>query len=153
MRWQEIHRVHQHQGGDGEQVGKIGPELCGGFQFGMQRCRAAPDLTEHFFANLDGALGPAMLLRLESVHVRRQFRGDDDVIQINEAPALQLGAVGEVEILRQRIMLPATSVLNGGAAPEAGGAVEITKLTPATAGGLLQHEMTIQQDGLKPREQ
>ncbi len=71
------------------------------------------------------ALGPAVLLALEAVHVRRQFRGHDDVREVNEAPALHLRAVAQVHVLGERVMLPAAGVDDAPLAPDAGGAVEV----------------------------
>jgi hypothetical protein len=64
-----------------------------------------------------------------------------------------LRTVGEVEILREGFMAPAAGVFDRRAPPEPGGAIEITKLSPAAAGGLFQHEMSVEQDGLKARQQ
>ena len=56
--------------------------------------------------------------------------------QKDELPAGHLRAIAQVEVFRQRIVLPATGFFDAGAAPEAGGAVEIKEASAAAAGGL-----------------
>ena len=94
-----------------------------------------------------------MLLRLEAVHVHGQFGGRDEIGQEDEAPALELRAVAEVEILGQRVVLPAAGVLDAGAPPEAGRAVEIEEPSAAAAGGLFEQEMPVEEHRLHAREQ
>ena len=94
-----------------------------------------------------------MLLGLESVHVHRQFRGCHEVRHEDEAPAVELRAVAEVEILRQCVVLPAACVLDGGAAPEARSAVEVKEPSAAASGRLFEQEVTIEEHGLHAREQ
>jgi hypothetical protein len=53
-----------------------------------------------------------MLLRLETVHVYRQFRRSDVVREINELPALKLRPLAQIEILAQRIVLPPAALLD-----------------------------------------
>jgi len=54
-----------------------------------------------------------MLLRFEGVDLHRQFGGDLDVGQVEEAPARQLGAKAEVQVLGERVVLPAARVFDG----------------------------------------
>ena len=65
---------------------------------------------------LHRALGPAVLLRLEGVHLHRHFGRGDEVGQEDELPALQLRAVAQVEIFGQRVVLPAAGIVDGRAA-------------------------------------
>src|SRR5689334_5621086 len=99
--------------------------MAGGLELDQQRQLASPDGGQKFFAGLDRALGPAMLLRLEAVHVDRQLRRRNDIRQENELPAGQLRAITEVEIFGQRVVLPATGFFDAGAPPKSGRAVEI----------------------------
>ena len=66
---------------------------------------------------------------------------------------MDLRAVAQIEILGESIVLPAAAVLDAGAAPEAGGPVEIKEAAAAAARGLLEHEMPIQEHGLHAGEQ
>src|SRR5207248_6772542 len=57
-----------------QQVGEVRHQMPGGFELNRERKAAAPDRGQQFFTSLNGAFRPAMLLRLEAVHVYRQFR-------------------------------------------------------------------------------
>src|SRR5438132_14302762 len=52
-----------------QQVGEVGHQMTSGFDLDRERKAAAPDRGQQFFTSLNGAFGPAMLLRLEAVHV------------------------------------------------------------------------------------
>ena len=78
--------------------------------------------------------------------------GRHEIRQENEAPALELRAVAEVEVFGERIVLPAAGIRDAGAPPEASGAVEIEKASAPAAGGLLEQKMSIQEHGLDARE-
>ena len=99
-------------------------------------------------AGLDRALGPAMLLGLERVHLDRHFGRRHDVGQEEETPSEQLGPVAQVEVLGQRVVLPAAGVVDGLAAPDAGGAIEIEKAPRAVAAAVFEDEVGIEQDRL-----
>src|SRR3954452_8291122 len=101
--------------------------MRGRFDFDHQRERAAPDRGQELLARLNGALRPAMLLRFESVHVDGQFSRGDHVGKENEFPAGELGAVTQVKIFGQRVVLPATSFIDARPTPETGGAVKVEK--------------------------
>lgn len=141
--------VHEDEDAEGEEVGEVGGEVGGGFDFVAERGAAAPDFGEDFFADLDGAFGPAMLLGFEAVHVWREFGRDDDVFEVNEAPAFELGAVGEVEVFGEGVVLPAAGFGDGLAAPDAGGAVEVEVVAVAAAGGLFEDEVAVEEEGLE----
>jgi len=149
----EIRGVHQHQGAEREQVGEVRREVGGGLDLQAQGDVAAPHVAEGLFAHLDGALGPAVLLALEAVHVRRELGGDDDVLEVDEFPAFELRAVAEVQIFREGVVLPAAAGFDGGPAPDAGGAVEVQEFAVAAAGRLLQHEVAVQKQGLQLGEE
>src|SRR5205823_1991769 len=106
---------------------------------------------QQFAARLDGSLRPPVLLTLERVHLDRYFGRRDEVGQEHEPPAAQLRAVTEVEILGERVVLPAAGVLDRRAAPDTRGAVEIEEAAAAVAAAVLQHEMPVEQDGLNFR--
>src|ERR1700752_2082546 len=78
-----------------------------------------------FLGSLHQPFGPARLLRFEAVHVPRQPRRALNFGKIHELPALQLRAIRKVGVLRERIVLPAPGGIDGRAAPDSRGAVEI----------------------------
>src|SRR5439155_15713949 len=71
----------------------------------------------------------------------------------DELPAEQLRAVAEVEILRQRVVLPAARRIDRLAAPDAGRPVEVEEAAAAMAGPVLEDEMGGEQDRLDPGQQ
>src|SRR5262249_31504577 len=75
------------------------------------------------------------------------------VEQVNKLPAHQLRAEAEVSVFSQRVMLPAATHLDGLAAPDAGGAVEIEKSAGAIPCRLFDDEVTVEHDGLKTCQQ
>ena len=74
--------------------------------------------------------------------------GRHDVGQEHEPPAAQLRAVAEVEIFGQRVVLPAAGVVDRGAPPDAGRAVEVEEAAGAVAPAVLEHEVRVEQDRL-----
>ena len=73
--------------------------------------------------------------------------------QEDEPPAAQLRAVAEVEILGERVVLPAARVGDRRAPPDARGAVEVEEQPGAVAAAMLEHEVAVEQDRLDLREQ
>ena len=73
---------------------------------------------KQLLAGLDRAFCPAMLLRLEAIHVHRQLGWRNDVRQEDEPPAGQLRAVAQVQVFRQGIVLPAACFFDAGTPPE-----------------------------------
>ena len=106
----------------------------------------AQHARQNFLGRLHQALGPARLLRFEGVHLHGQFGSAFDLRQVEKLPAAQLRAVGEVGVLGERVVLPAAGVVDGGAAPDAGGAVEIEENAAAGARAVLDDEMAVEQD-------
>src|SRR5262245_18103448 len=94
-----------------------------------------------------------MLLRLEGVHLHGEFRRRDHGRQEKELPSHQLGPVTEIEIFRERVMLPSTFRINGFASPHAGGAVEIEETASPIPCPMLEHEVSVEHDRLNLREQ
>ena len=89
-----------------------------------------------------------MLLALESVHVHRQFGGGFHVVEENEAPAVELGAVAEVHVLGEGVVLPAAGVGDAGFPPDAAGAIEGEEAAGAVAGGLFEFEVAVEEHRL-----
>ena len=121
-------------------------------QLHLARQVAAEDARQELARGLHAALCPPVLLRLERVHLHRHFRRRNHFRKVDEAPARELRAVAQVQILRQRVMLPAPRVLDGGAAPDAGSPIEIEEASAAVAGGVLDDEVAVEEDGLRLRE-
>ena len=71
------------------------------------------------------AFGPAGLLRFEAVHVHGKFRSTLNFREVQELPALELRAVGEIGVFGEGVVLPAAGGVDGRAAPDARGAIEI----------------------------
>ena len=93
-------------------------------------------------------LGPAVGLLLVADHLRRQLRRGRVLRQVDELPALELGAVAQVQIFGQRVVLPAAGIVDGGPTPDAGRAVEVHESAAAVAGGVLDHEVAVEEDRL-----
>ena len=136
-----------------EKVGEIRSEVAGRLDLDRQREIAPPDARKKFFAGLDRAFRPAMLLRFEAVHVDRQFRRRHDIGQEDKLPALELRAVAEVEVFGERVVLPATGFSDARFAPESGRAVEIKEASAAAARDLLEEEVAVEKHRLHPGEQ
>ena len=118
-----------------------------------ERLLRSENAREELPARLDGPLRPAVLLGLEGVHLDRQFGRNDDVRQEVELPPAELGAVAEIEILGQRVVLPAAAVLNRRPPPDARGAIEVEEVAGPIPSAVLEHEVRVEQDRLNLREQ
>ena len=118
-----------------------------------QRKVAPPDRRKQFLAGLDRTLGPAVLLRLEAVHVHRQLRRRDHVRKENELPARELRAITQIQIFGERVVLPASRLVDAGAPPQTGRAVEIEETAAAAPGRLLEQKMAIEKHRLHAGEQ
>ena len=106
-------REHEQREQHHQQVGEVGGEVEERLDLDRQRQVRLQDARQELAAGLDRALGPAVLLGLEGVHLDRHLRRRDEVRQEHEPPAAQLRAVGEVEVLGQRVVLPAAGVVDG----------------------------------------
>ena len=80
------------------------------FRLDVERLIRLQDARHQLEEGLDRSLRPAMLLRLERVHLDRQLRRRHVILHEHELPALELRAVAEIEILGQRVVLPAAAV-------------------------------------------
>src|SRR5205085_2608750 len=136
-----------------EKIGEVRGEVRGCLDLDDKRQWTAPDRRQQFLAGLDRAFGPAMLLRLEAVHVHRQFGGRDYVREENKFPTGELGAVTQVEIFRERVVLPAARFVDARPAPEPGGAVEIEEASAAAARRLFEKQMAVEKHRLDASEE
>ena len=151
--WRTVRlRKNQHTKQDKQEVAEVGSQVGRCLELDQQREARAPDFRENFFARLDGSFRPTMLLRLKAVHIDRKFGGHDHIGEVNELPAFQLCTVAEIEILGERVMLPASGIGNARLSPDACGSIEIEKPPAAAAGGLFEEKMTIQEEGLNLRQ-
>ena len=107
----------------------------GRFDFHFQAHRTPPNRGKHFLGGLDGARGPAVLLSLERIDVHGQFRGTNHIRKKNKFPApVHLGAVRQIEIFGQGVVLPAAGGFNRLPAPDARCPVKIEKGAGPIAG-------------------
>ena len=113
----------------------------------------AQDARQQLDGGLHRALGPAVGLLLEADHFRRKLGRGAELRQVDELPALDLAAVAEIEVFGERVVLPAAGVVDGGAAPDAGRAVEVHEPAAAVAGGVLDDEVAVEEDRLALGEQ
>src|SRR4051812_10438681 len=121
--------------------------------FHAERNVGSQNFRQELPARLDRTLRPAMLLRLERVHLDRNLRRRDDIGQEDEPPASELGAIAQIEIFGQRVVLPAAGVGDDDASPDTCGAVEVEEPSGTIASTVLEHEMAVEQNRLDLREQ
>ena len=73
--------------------------------------------------------------------------------EVDELPAGELGAVGEIDIFGEGIVLPAACGIDGLFSPEAGGAVEVDPTGGAVSRGVFDDEVSVEEDGLAAGEE
>jgi len=151
--WPARRWMQEHTQTGEEQIRKVRDQVTGRFSLNRERQLAAPDPGQEFFAGLNGAFGPAMLLGLETIHVHRQLGRRHDVGKEDKFPTSELGAIAQIEIFAKSIVLPTPGLLDARAPPKPGCAVEIKKASAPAARRLLEQEMAVQKHGLHPREQ
>ena len=103
-------RRHQHRQHAHQRVVEVGRQVEERLGLHLERLIRPQDVRHQLQEGLDRALGPAVLLALERVHLDRQFGRGDVVGQEHELPALELRAVAEVEVFGERVVLPAAAV-------------------------------------------
>src|SRR5204863_4073964 len=136
-----------------KQICEIGNKMAGRLQLDRHRQLTPPNFRQQFFTSLDGAFRPTMLLGLEAIHIDRQFRRGHNVRKENKFPPRQLRAITQIQILRQRVVLPAARLFNARFSPEPGRSVEVEKATTARTRGLFEDEMAVKKHRLHPGEQ
>ena len=146
------HRRQQNDGHENHQrIADVGGEVEKSFGLDRRREHRRASPRQDFLRGLHQALGPARLLRLEGVHLHRQFGRAVDFRQIEKLPAADLRAIGKIGVFGERVVLPAARVFNGGAAPDARGAVEIEEQTAAEARRMLDGKVAVEQDRFRLR--
>ena len=135
--------AHDHGGDekrghdDHERIAHVGREMVDGFDLDAARNVGAEHHGQDFDGGLDESLGPARLLGFEGGHFDGQLGWAFDFGEIFEFPAGHLGAVTEVGIFGEGVVLPASGVGDGFAPPHAGCAVEVEEISAAGAGAVL----------------
>src|SRR4030095_5260995 len=94
-----------------------------------------------------------MLLRLEAIPVHPQVRRAHKGRKRDKFPTCELGTIAKVEIFAQRVVLPASALLDTRTSPQSGGSIEVEKPGAAAASGLFQQKVSVQKDCLHAREQ
>ena len=93
-----------------------------------------------------------MLLAFEAVHIHRKLGRGLNVIEEDEPPALELGAVAEIHVLGEGVVLPTACVGDAGFPPDAGGAVEGEKASGTVPCGLLKLKVPVEEHRLNAGE-
>ena len=91
-----------------------------------------------------------MLLGLEGVHFHGEFGRRGDFLQEYEALAPELCPIAQVQVLGQRVMLPAAGRLDAFPAPDPRCPVEVEKPSRPVPGAVFHDEMAVQHDRLDP---
>ena len=121
-------------------------------ELGLARPVGVPDLRHQLARDLHEALRPAALLGAEILQPLRQLADHVRLHQEHPAPALEMGAQHEVEILRQRVVRPAARLFHRGAAPDAAGAVELERHAAPRPDVLLDGEVGVLHQPLRARQ-
>ena len=142
------------RGGQGQE-GKdnVGCQMDGALELDAPRLGRAPEAAQHLKGGLGGAPGPAELLGAQGVEVHRQLGGRLDVEEEAELPAVELGAIAQVQVFGERVALPAASVVDALASPHPGGAVEIHEASGPVTHVLLDGKMGVEAESLDPRQE
>ncbi len=115
--------------------------------------RAAPDdRRQELDRGLDEPLVPPVLLRQEGAHGRRDLGRALGRRQVEEPPASKLGAIREIRVLRERVVLPAAGVLDARPPPQPRRAVEVEPPAAPRPRTLLDHEVAVEVDRLDLRQ-
>ena len=123
--------------------------MHGGAKLGEQPRIAAQHGAEHLAGGLDGAACPASLLLLKREDALGELVRSVYAGAVFAAPAAQCGAVAEVEILGQRVNLPAARVVNASAPPEPTRTIEVEPQAIAAAHLLLHEKVNVVHHGLR----
>jgi len=95
-------------------------------------------------------LAQRWLLGFEGGHLDGDFGGALNVLEVFEFPAEDLGAIAEVGVLGEGVVLPAAGLVDDAAAPDAGGAVEVEEEAGAGARAVLEDESGRRGGWLRP---
>src|SRR5439155_17703478 len=98
-----------------------------GLVLGPESRRRASDRRQELERGLDGSFRPTTLLRFESRDQNRELCRANQIGAVDDAPAAKLRAIAQIEVLGQRVVRPASCVLDGDLAPDASRPVEVQK--------------------------
>ncbi|MDE2761242.1 MAG: hypothetical protein OXQ94_09550 [Gemmatimonadota bacterium] len=101
---------------------------------------------------LYAALGPAPLLHQERRGRARQLGRNSHLVPQHEAPSRHLRPIADVEVLGQRIVMPAARLRERVLAPHPRGPVELEEPAAPVASPLLDQEVAVQQESLGARQ-
>ena len=105
-------REHQHREDAHQRVVEVRGQVEERLRLDAERQVRSQNPRQQLAARLHGPLRPAELLRLEGVHLDRHLGRRDQVGEEDELPAAKLRAVAEIQILGQRVVLPAAGIVN-----------------------------------------
>ncbi len=117
-----------------------------------QRELGPPQARQQLPGGLDTALRPSSLLELQRAELGRKLRRDLHVVPIHEPPPAQLCPVAQVQVLGERVRLPASRFLHTAATPHACRPVEVEEEARAVAGPVLDGEVGVQKERLRTGE-
>ena len=143
-------REQEHEQHEG--VRQVLAEVEGGHDALAGAQGGAPEGAQEAEQGAGTAAGPAGLLLFPGGDLRGDFGGDDDIGQVEEAPAGELGTIAEVEVFGEGEGAPAARFADAGHAPDAAGAAEVHEPAGAVAGGLLDDEVAVEGEGLAAGE-
>ena len=121
--------------------------------FSQPRNRRSPHARQQLLRSLQRAFCPAELLPPIRRHARWQLAGHREVGEKMRRPACEVGAIAQVEVFRQRIVLPTARRLDGLAPPDAASPVEIHERTRRRPRALLDDKVGINPRRLRRSEQ
>ena len=110
----------------------------------------AEQTRQQLARGLHAALRPPALLHQKRGRRAGKLGRDPDVVAHDEPPAGHLGAVADVEVLGEGVVLPAARVDEGLAAPKPRGAVEVEEAPATVARALLHEEVSVEEEPLGP---
>jgi len=105
---------------------------------------AAEDLRQHLAEQVGGAARPPVLLVAVRLEGAGQLVAHDEVADVDEAPAAEAGAHGQVHVLHGGALLPPAGVRQRGDAPHPGRAVEAEEGVAGGAHLLLHGEVVVE---------
>ena len=84
-----------------------------------------------------------MLLGFERGHRRWKLSGRNHIFQIHKSPPLHLGAIRQIQVFGNGVVLPTTSIFDGRSAPHARRTVEVEPPATAVPSRVFDHEVPI----------
>jgi len=131
---------------------RVAGQVGRGLEPHRQPLAAPPDGGKEAPGRLDAPLGPALLLDLQGPHPRRELPGHPDVVTIDAPPPGQLRTVAQLQVLGEGRAAPAPDRLEAAPPPHPGRAVEVEEEAGAVPGSVLDREVCVQEERLRPRQ-